>query len=71
MCENHINDTVRQFCAINSVNSNRKRNETLVIAGDIDIDGLISAIDATGYKAALASKKEYEKKTVFNAFLRK
>lgn len=70
MCENHINDAIRRMCEIKSVKSDRRKNETVVIAAQLDTKAVISAICTLGYKADLASESEYEKRSIFQHFRR-
>ena len=41
MCENHINDAIRRTCEIKSVKSDRRKNETVILAERIEPDRVI------------------------------
>ena len=65
MCESHINDAIRRTCDIDRIKSNRKKNETVVIADTLDIEAIKKALSVLGYEAELKEEGEYEKQTFF------
>lgn len=70
MCENHINDAIRRTCEIKSVKSDRRKNETVILAERIDPDRVIAELHKLGYEANLISETAYEKQSLFNLFRR-
>lgn len=70
MCENHINDAIRRTCEIKSVKSNRRKNETVILAERIEPDRIITELHNLGYEANLISETAYEKQSLFNLFRR-
>ena len=65
MCESHINDAVRNACGVKSVKSDRNRNETVVIAEDLDTDKVTAVIRALGYEAEFAGLGENKSRGLF------
>ncbi len=70
MCENHINDAIRRTCEIKSVKSDRRKNETVILAERIDPDRIITELHNLGYEANFISETAYEEKSFFNLFRR-
>ena len=70
MCENHINDAIHQTCEIKSVKSDRRKNETVILAERIEPDRIITELHNLGYEANLISETAYEEKSFFNLFRR-
>ena len=70
MCENHINEVIRRTCEIKSVKSDRRKNETVIIAERIEPDRVIAELHNLGYEANLISETAYEEKSFFNLFRR-
>ena len=70
MCENHINDAIRRTCEIKSVKSDRRKNETVILAERIEPDRVIAELHKLGYEANLISETAYEEKSFFNLFRR-
>ena len=70
MCENHINDAIRRTCEIKSVKSDRRKNETVILAEQIEPDRVIAELHKLGYEANLISETAYEEKSFFNLFRR-
>ena len=70
MCENHINDAIRRTCEIKSVKSDRRKNETVILAERIEPDRVIAELHNLGYEANLISETAYEKQSLFNLFRR-
>lgn len=51
MCESHVNDVVRRTCNPKKVKSSHKSNTTIILCEDsVDIETVIKAIEALGYK---------------------
>lgn len=66
MCESHINDVVRKNADVKKVTSSKNKNQTVVIAEELDTEKIKEAIRATGYTVGDAVEvKEYEKKGLF------
>lgn len=66
MCENHINDTLRQNLDIKKVRSSHKTGKVEIISeNELDADLLESVIKATGYKLLSRLSEPYEKKGLF------
>ena len=70
MCENHINDAIRRTCEIKSVKSDRRKNETVILAERIEPDRVVAELHKLGYEANLISETAYEKQSLFNLFRR-
>ena len=67
MCENHINDTVRNKFSVQKVTSSHTKGETVIVSAQpLDIEALKAAIAATGYTVTGAEEKPYEKKGFFS-----
>lgn len=61
MCEVHINEAVRTACNADKVISDRRRNETKVIADDLDTSAVMGAIRSLGYDTDGFSVHPYRK----------
>jgi len=71
MCENHVNETIRNGFNVKKVTSSHKAGETVILAKDsIEKEALEKAVTALGYKMLGFSEKEVEKKGFFS-FLKK
>lgn len=71
MCENHINDTVRNKFSVQKVTSSHTRGETVILSDKpLDEEALRAAIGATGYTVTASEVRPYEKKGLFS-FLKK
>ncbi len=69
MCESHVNDAVRKTCDVKKVNSSHVKGKTIVIADDkTDINKIVNAICAQGYKVTDVTVKPYEKHGLFGLF---
>ena len=67
MCENHINDTVRNNFSVQKVTSSHTKGETVIVSAQpLDIEALKAAIADTGYTVTGAEEKPYEKKGFFS-----
>lgn len=49
MCESHINDAVRRCAKIKKVKSSHFKDETIVVADELDIDKIKFEIRQLGY----------------------
>lgn len=49
MCESHINDAIRRCAKIKKVKSSHSKDETIVVAEELDIDKIKSEIRQLGY----------------------
>ena len=65
MCENHVNDAVRRVADIKSVKSNRKKDETIVVAEELDTECVCEAIRSLGYDVDGFLEKPYQKRSLF------
>ena len=70
MCENHINDAIRRTCEIKSVKSDRRKNETVILAERIEPDRVIAELHKLGYEAKLISETDFEKQSWYTHFRR-
>ncbi|MDO4198935.1 MAG: heavy-metal-associated domain-containing protein [Erysipelotrichaceae bacterium] len=62
MCENHINDTIRNNAQVKSVKSDHKKGNVEVIAENLDINSISGALSTLGYTIDLLEESPYEKK---------
>ena len=66
MCENHINDTVRNKFSVQKVTSSHTKGETVILSEeDISEEALRAVIEPTGYKVLGYASEPYEKKGMF------
>ena len=71
MCENHINDTVRNKFSVQKVTSSHTKGETVIVSEQpVDVEALKAAIAKTGYTVTGVQTRPYEKKGFFS-FLKK
>ena len=71
MCENHINDTVRNKFSVQKVTSSHTKGETVIVSEQpVDVEALKAAIAETGYTVTGVQTRPYEKKGFFS-FLKK
>ena len=71
MCENHINDTVRNKFSVQKVTSSHTRGETVILSEQpVDEAALRAAIKDTGYEVKKVSSAPCEKKGLFGVFKR-
>lgn len=71
MCENHVNETIRNGFKVKKVKSSHKEGQTVILSADkIERIAIEKAITALGYKLLDVSEKEIEKKGLFS-FLKK
>jgi len=62
MCEEHVNNAVRQNFSVKKVDSSHTKNETVVISKDkLDEAKLKESIDKTGYEVKDVQVEEVEK----------
>ena len=72
MCENHINDTVRNKFSVQKVTSSHTKGETVILSEqELDIDALKAAIAETGYTVKGAQSHPYEKKGFLSSLFHK
>lgn len=68
MCENHINDAVRQAFPVKKVSSSFRKKETVILTdAEIDEASLRSVIDQTGYRLISIHSEPYQKKSMFGS----
>ena len=66
MCEEHINDAVRQAFKVKKVTSSHTKKQTVIIAeNDISERELKEVIEKAGYDVVSVSSEPYEKKSLF------
>lgn len=71
MCESHINDAVRMVADIKSVNSDRRKEQTLVCAETLDTEKIKQVIRDLGYSVSKeVTEREYAKKALFGRIAR-
>ena len=69
MCESHVNDAVRKACKVKKVTSSHVKGRTTVVADDnTDVNAIVNAIAAQGYKVSDVETKPYEKRGLFGIF---
>ena len=69
MCESHVNDAVRKACKVKKVTSSHGNGRTTVVADDnTDVNAIVNAIAAQGYKVSDVETKQYEKRCLFGIF---
>lgn len=69
MCENHVNETIRDGFNVKKVKSSHVTGETVITSKEsIEKLSLEKAIIALGYKVLDISEKEIEKKGFFSFF---
>lgn len=67
MCENHINDTVRNNFSVQKVTSSHTKGETVILSEQpLDQQALRDAIAAIGYEVKAVDAHPYEKKGLFS-----
>ena len=66
MCESHINDAVRSLAGVKSVKSDRRKNETEVVAESLDTAAVVKAVTGLGYDASFVSEEAYEKSSLLS-----
>ena len=67
MCENHINDTVRNKFSVQKVTSSHTKGETVIVSEQpVDVEALKAAIAETGYTVTGVQTRPYEKKGFFS-----
>ncbi len=66
MCENHINDAIRNAFKVKKTSSSHSQNMTVIISKEpLDENALRETIDKTGYKLISIKSEPYEKKGLF------
>ena len=68
MCEAHVNDAVRKVADAKKVESSHSKNTTPVVAENLDVERVKTAIAAEGYTVGEVTVKEVEKKGLFGLF---
>ena len=72
MCENHVNDAIRNVSNVKKVTSSHKNGETVIVADDdFDLDKATSSITALGYKVGEITEKPYKKQGFFSNLFKK
>lgn len=66
MCEAHINDAIRNNFSVKKVSSSHTKNESIVIAEELDEEKLKSVITETGYTLVGIETEPYKKKGLFS-----
>ena len=67
MCENHINDVIRQKLGVKKVKSTQSSGTTEIIAeSEIPVEEIKNVINETGYTFIEATSEPYKKKGLFS-----
>ncbi|MBQ3817459.1 MAG: heavy-metal-associated domain-containing protein [Clostridia bacterium] len=67
MCENHINDVIRQKLGVKKVKSSHSSGTTEIIAeSEIPVEEIKNVINETGYTFIEATSEPYKKKGLFS-----
>ena len=66
MCENHVNDAIRNAIKVKKVKSSHKDKKTEIISEtEPDEDAIRKAVSDTGYEVKGITTEPYEKKGLF------
>lgn len=69
MCENHVNEAIRNAFDVDKVTSSHSKGESVIISKEaLNEDSLKTAVEKTGYKITGFSSEPYEKKGLFSHF---
>ena len=70
MCESHVNDQIRKNFNVKKVDSNRLKNETVIVSKEkLDEKKIEEVIKETGYEfVSLKMEEKEEKKGLFAKF---
>lgn len=72
MCENHVNETIRNGFNVKSVKSSHKDAQTVIISKEsIERLAIEKAITALGYKVLDVTENNVEKKGIFSFLIKK
>lgn len=63
MCEAHVADIIRKSFSVKKVTASHTKKEAVIISeSHIPEQGIVAAIESTGYKVLDVREEEYEKK---------
>ncbi len=69
MCENHVNEAIRNAFDVDKITSSHSKGESVIISREaLNEDSLKTAVEKTGYKMTGFSSETYEKKGLFSHF---
>lgn len=72
MCETHVNEVVRKAAKVKKVTSSHAKGRTEILVEDaIDLERVVAAIEAQGYRVSERAQEPYEKKGLFSFFKKK
>ena len=67
MCENHVNEAIRNAFAVKKVTSSHAKNQTEIISEEpLDEEKIKSVIAETGYELGAIKSEPYQKKGLFS-----
>lgn len=67
MCENHVNEAIRNAFKVKKVNSSHTKNQTEIISEEaLDEEKIKSVIAETGYELGKIESEPYQKKRLFS-----
>lgn len=67
MCENHVNEAIRNAFAVKKVTSSHAKNQTEIISEEpLDEKKIKSVIAETGYELGAIKSEPYQKKGLFS-----
>ena len=67
MCENHVNEAIRNAFAVKKVTSSHTKNQTEIISEEpLDEGKIKSVIAETGYELGAIKSEPYQKKGLFS-----
>ena len=67
MCENHVNEAIRNAFKVKKVSSSHTKNQTEIISEEaLDEEKIKSVIAETGYELGKIESEPYQKKRLFS-----
>ena len=67
MCENHVNEAIRNAFGVKKVTSSHEKNQTEIISEEpLDEEKIKSIIAETGYELGAITSEPYRKKGLFS-----
>ena len=67
MCENHVNEAIRNTFAVKKVTSSHAKNQTEIISEEpLDEEKIQSVLAETGYELGAITSEPYQKKGLFS-----
>lgn len=66
MCENHMNEAVRNAMKVKKVTSSHSKKETVILTEEeLNEEAMNKIVEPTGYKVTSFVKEEYKRKGLF------